>query len=202
MPVSALRCSTAARSTRATAAWSRSSNPSLLSIPRSTRGRDCLEELTTRDSGFALGFSYLAALDLREYQYGFAAHPGDAPPLDRGLIAARRGVELNPESERAYEMVFVILFARRELAASFDAANKAIALNRYDMRLLGAYGARLISSGDIDRGLAVLRQAGNDGTVRPPFEEFFLFLGDYMPATRPTPSSTPTRSPTMRSSSG
>ena len=144
------------------------------------RGRDCLEQLTTRDPGFALGFSYLAAIDLREYLYDFGQRPGDAPPLDRGLTAARRGVELNPESSRAYEMLFVIQFARRDLAAAFDAANKAITLNRYDMRLLGSYGARLISSGDIDKGLATLRQAGDDGTVRPPFEEFFLFLGEYL----------------------
>jgi TolB-like protein len=144
------------------------------------RGRDCLEQLTVRDPGFALGFSYLAALDLREYLYDFGQRSGEAPPLERGLTAARRGVELNPESSRAYEMVFVIQFARRELAAAFDAAAKAISLNRYDMRLLGSYGARLISSGDIDKGLAALRQAGNDGTVRPPFEEFFLFLGEYM----------------------
>jgi len=144
------------------------------------RGRDCLEQLTARDPGFALGFSYLAAIDLREYLYDFGGRPGDAPPLDRGLIAARRGVELHPESARAYEMLFVIQFARRELAVAFDAANKAITLNRYDMRLLGSYGARLISSGDIDKGLAALRQAGSDGTVRPPFEEFFLFLGEYL----------------------
>jgi TolB-like protein len=144
------------------------------------RGRDCLEQLTTRDPGFALGFSYLAAVDLREYLYDFGTRPGAAPPLERGLTAARRGVELNPESSRAYEMLFVIQFARRELNAAFDAANKAITLNRYDMRLLGSYGARLISSGDIDKGLATLRQAGNDGTVRPPFEEFFLFLGEYL----------------------
>jgi TolB-like protein len=144
------------------------------------RGRDCLEQLTSRDPSFALGFSYLAAVDQREYLYGFAARPGDAPPLERGLIAARRGVELNPESSRAYEMVFVILFARHEFAAAFDAANKAVALNRYDMRVLGAYGARLISSDDIEKGLALLRQAGNEGTVRPPFEEFFLFLGEYL----------------------
>jgi TolB-like protein len=144
------------------------------------RGRDCLEQLTVRDPGFALGFSYLAALDLRQYLYDFGQRPGEAPPLERGLTAARRGVELNPESSRAYEMVFVIQFARRELAAAFDAAAKALSLNRYDMRLLGSYGARLISSGDIDKGLAALRQAGNDGTVRPPFEEFFLFLGEYM----------------------
>ena len=144
------------------------------------RGRDCLEQLTTRDPGFALGFSYLAAIYLREYLYDFDARPGDTPPLERGLTAARRGVELNPESSRAYEMLFVIQFARRDLAAAFDAANKAISLNRYDMRLLGSYGARLIASGDIDKGLATLRQAGNDGTVRPPFEEFFLFLGEYL----------------------
>ena len=87
---------------------------------------------------------------------------------------------MNPESSRAYEMLFVTLFARRELAAAFDAANKAIALNKYDMRSVGAYGARLIASGDIEKGMAMLRQAGNDGTVRPPFEEFFLFLGEYL----------------------
>jgi TolB-like protein len=144
------------------------------------RGRDCLEQLTTRDPGFALGFSYLAAIDLREYLYDFGQRSGAAPPLDRGLTAARRGVELNPESSRAYEMLFVIQFARRDLAAAFEAANKAITLNRYDMRLLGAYGARLISSDDIDKGLAALRQAGDDGTVRPPFEEFFVFLGEYL----------------------
>ena len=145
-----------------------------------SRGRDCLEQLTTRDPGFALGFSYLAALDLREYQYSIDVRAGEASPLERGLIAARRGVELNPELSRAYEMLFVTLFARRELAAAFDAANKAIALNKYDMRSVGAYGARLIASGDIEKGMAMLRQAGNDGTVRPPFEEFFLFLGEYL----------------------
>jgi TolB-like protein len=144
------------------------------------RGRDCLEQLTTRDPGFALGFSYLAAVYLRDYLYDFATRLGDPLPLERGLTAARRGVELNPESSRAYEMLFVIQFARRELGAAFDAANKAISLNRYDMRLLGSYGARLIASGDIDKGLAALREAGNDGTVRPPFEEFFLFLGEYL----------------------
>src|SRR3984893_7036098 len=142
------------------------------------RGRDCLEQLTTRDPGFALGFSYLAAIYLRDYLYDLGTRPGDTPPLERGLTAARRGVELNPESSRAYEMLFVIQFARRDLAAAFDAANKAISLNRYDMRLLGSYGARLMASVYIDKGLATLRQAGNDGTVRPPFEEFFFYRGE------------------------
>jgi tetratricopeptide (TPR) repeat protein len=145
-----------------------------------SRGRDCLERLTAQDPNFALGFSYLAAVDLREYQYGIDGRAGDPPPLDRGLKAARRGVELNPESARAYEMLFVILFARREIGAAFEAGKKSLELNEYDTRAHAAYGARLIASGDIDAGLAMLRKAGDDGTVLPPFEEFFLFVGEYL----------------------
>lgn len=144
------------------------------------RGRDCLGQLTARNPSFALGFTYLAAFDLREYEYGTGGLAADSPLLERGLRAARRGVELSPESSRAYEMLFVILFARGEMTAAFDAAARSIALNRYDMRVLGAYGSRLIARGDIEKGLAALQQAGNDGTVRPPYEEFFLFLGAYL----------------------
>jgi len=144
------------------------------------RGRECLEQLTARNPSFALGFTYLAALDLREYEYGTGVRDVDAPSLKRGLDVARRGVELSPESSRAYEMLFVILFARGEMTAAFDAAARSIALNRYDVRVLGAYGSRLIARGDTEKGLAALQQAGNDGTVRPPYEEFFLFLGAYL----------------------
>ena len=47
-----------------------------------------------------------------------------------------------------------------------------------------------------------MRQAGNDGTVRPPFEEFFLFLGEYFSGDITSAVSTPTRSPTIPSSLG
>jgi hypothetical protein len=57
--------------------------------------------LIHRDPSFALGFTYLAAVDLREYQYSIGVRGGEPPPLDRGLTAARRGVELNPELARA-----------------------------------------------------------------------------------------------------
>jgi len=55
-----------------------------------------------------------------------------------------------------------------------------MALNKYDSRARGAYGARLIAIGEIEQGLETLRQAGEEGTVLPPFEEFFLFLGEYL----------------------
>jgi hypothetical protein len=144
------------------------------------RARTCLERLTLLDPSFALGFTYLAALYVREYLYGLDAHATDLPPLERALRAARRGVELNPESARAYEMLFFTLFARRDLAAAFAAGDKAIERNKYDMRSVGGYGQRLIAIGEIERGMDMLMRAGHDGGVRPGVDQFFLFLGSYL----------------------
>jgi hypothetical protein len=144
------------------------------------RARAGLERLTSRDPSFAVGFPYLAALYVREYLYGLDAHPADLPPLERALRAARGGVELDPESARAYDMLSFTLFARRDLAAAFAAGDKAIERNKYDMRLTGGYGQRLVAVGEIDRGMEMLLRAGNEGGVRPAVDQFFLFLGSYL----------------------
>ncbi len=144
------------------------------------QARACLERTTASDPSFAVGFSYLTAIYLREYQYGIGASPGERSALERALRAARRGVELAPASSRAYEMLFIVLFARRELPAAFAAGDKAVSLNRYDARLRGVYGARLIASGEVDKGLALLERAAADGSIVPAFEQFFLFLGNYL----------------------
>lgn len=145
-----------------------------------SRARSQLERLTVLDPSFALGFSYLAALYVREYLYGLDSHDADLPPLERALRAARRGVELDPESARAYEMLFLTLFVRRDLPAAFAAGDKAIERNKYDMRAVGSYGQRLIAVGDIDKGMDMVMRAGHEGGVRPAVDEFFLFLGSYL----------------------
>jgi TolB-like protein len=149
-------------------------------VAQHLRARACLEALTETDASFAIGFSYLAAVYLREYQYGLGVRDGDPPALDRALRAARRGVELNPASSRAYEMMFAVLFARGDLPAAFAAGDKAIALNPYDARSRGTYAARLIASGETDKGMDLLTQLSADGSILPAFEQFFLFLGSYL----------------------
>jgi tetratricopeptide (TPR) repeat protein len=144
------------------------------------RARQCFERLTVLDPGFAVGFSYLAALYVREHLYGVDAHAADLPPLERALRAARRGVELDPESARAYEMLSFTLFARRELAAAFAAGDKAIERNKYDMRSIGGYGQRLVAIGKIDQGMNMLVRAGEEGGIRPAVDQFYLFLGSYL----------------------
>ena len=145
-----------------------------------SRARTNLERLTMRDPSFGLGFSYLSALYVREYLYGLDAHEADLPPLERALRASRRGVELDPESARAYEMLFLTLFIRGDLPAAFAAGDRAIERNKYDMRAVGSYGQRLIATGDIDKGMDMLMRAGDEGGVRPAVDEFFLFLGSYL----------------------
>jgi hypothetical protein len=142
--------------------------------------RECLERLTLLDPSFAVGFPYLTALYVREHLYGLDAHAADLPPLERALRAARRGVELDPESARAYEMLSFTLFARRDLAAAFAAGDKAIERNKYDMRSIGGYGQRLVAIGKIDQGMNMLMRAGEEGGIRPAVDQFYLFLGSYL----------------------
>jgi hypothetical protein len=144
------------------------------------RARTCLEALTARDPGYAMGFAYLAAVYTREFQYGLSAAQSDPQLLDRALRSARQGVELSPESARAYQMLFTVLFARRDMPAAFAAGDKAIALNSLDMTILSDYGGRLIMTGEVERGMEALRRAADDGAVRPSWYHFYLFLGAYL----------------------
>jgi tetratricopeptide (TPR) repeat protein len=144
------------------------------------RARDCLEHLTVAEPSFAVGFEFLAAIYYREYALGLRRSRDDRATLDLALRAARRALELNPESGRAYQMLFVVLFARGDLAAAFAAGEKAMALNRYDTTAMAEYGGRLILTGETTRGMAMLQRAGEPGDLRPGWQHFYMFLGYYL----------------------
>jgi tetratricopeptide (TPR) repeat protein len=142
--------------------------------------RDRLEQLSEIDPNFALGFPYLAAIYAREHMTGLGMRPDDPPALDRALKAARRGIELRPQSARAYHILFIVLFLRGEIDAAMAAAEKAIALNRYDILIMADYGGRLIMAGEVDGGMDILRGAVEFGAILPSWNHFYLFVGHYM----------------------
>jgi len=144
------------------------------------RVRAGLERLTALDPNFSAGFSILAALYGREYITGFGARPGDTPPLERALKAARRGIELRPQNARGYHILFAILFFRGEKEAAIAAAEKAIALNPYDVLIKIEFGGRLIYAGEVDRGMTILRDAVGFGAILPSWSHFALFVGHYV----------------------
>jgi tetratricopeptide (TPR) repeat protein len=144
------------------------------------RARGCLEQLTADDPSFVTGLRYLAAIYLREFQFGLAARPGGPSPLEDALRTARRVVELQPESSRGYNTLASVLLARGDIAPALAASDRAVALNRYDMAVLGDYGGRLISAGEIERGMNMLRRAAGVAVVLPSTHHFYLFLGYYL----------------------
>jgi hypothetical protein len=144
------------------------------------RARACLEALTSADPSFAVGLEFLAVIYYREDAMGLAARAGDQPPLDRALRAARRAVELAPGSARAHQMLFVVQYARHEVAAAFVAGDKAMSLNPYDLLTVAEYGGRLIMTGEVERGLQMLQRARRNGIVLPSWHHYYLFLGNYL----------------------
>jgi tetratricopeptide (TPR) repeat protein len=141
--------------------------------------RACLENLTAHDPSFALGFTFLAMLYNREFQLAYDIRSHD-PPLERALRAARQGILLNPESARGYLALMIVQSNRRDAAAALEAGRKMVALNKYDMLALGEYGGRLIMAGEIEQGMAMLREAGSGGAVRPSWHYVYLFIGSTM----------------------
>lgn len=149
------------------------------------KAKACLEALTRRDPSFASGFAYLAALYLREYQFDIGVAEGNRASLDHALLLARQAVEKQPESSRAYQILSAVLFGRQDYAAALAAAERAVALNPYDMTVLSDYGGRLVMTGEIDKGLEALERAAGYGTLRPSWYNFYLFLGHYMKGDMP-----------------
>ncbi|HEY6256533.1 MAG TPA: hypothetical protein VIY51_12145 [Xanthobacteraceae bacterium] len=143
------------------------------------RARRCLEELTAADPSFAIGLRYLAAILLREHLFGLGARPDDAAMFDRALDSARRAIQLQPESARGYHTLASVLFSRGDIAGAFAADDRAVLLNKYDLAVLSDYGGRLVSVGQIERGMAMLGSV-EAGVLRQPSHQFYLFLGHYL----------------------
>ena len=144
------------------------------------RVREGLEHLVAIDPNFAVGHTMLAIIYARQYFTGFGVRPADGSPLDRALKAARRGIELRPQSARGYHILMNILFFLGENEGAIQTAEKAMALNKYDLLIPADYGGRLICAGQIDRGLQILSKVIGAGAVLPGWNHFYQFVAHYM----------------------
>jgi len=144
------------------------------------RVREGLEQLVAADPNFATGHTTLAIFFCREYFTGFGTRPDEGPPLDRALKAVRRGIELRPQSARGYHILFNVLFLLGENEGGIATAEKALALNRYDLLIPSDFGGRLICAGQIERGVEILQKAVGKAGILLGWYHFYLFLAHYM----------------------
>ena len=146
--------------------------------------RAASESLTARDPEASRSASNSCrSSTIARTRSAIATASDDAPALDRALRAAQRAIELAPASSRAYQDLFVWikLYARHDVAAAFAAGETAMALNKYDLMTVAEFGGRLVMTGEVERGLAMLRRASEpDGGVLPAWQHYYLFLGNYL----------------------
>lgn len=147
--------------------------------------RLCLERLTVDAPSFFVGLRYLAAIYLREFLFGSGSRPAGVVMLNHALRTARRAVELHPEGARPYNTLASVYLARADAGRSLAASERAVALNKYDMAVLGDFGGRLIATGKIDQGMDLLQRAASSSTVRPAPHHFYLFLALYLKGDMP-----------------
>jgi Tfp pilus assembly protein PilF len=139
--------------------------------------RACLNQVTTADPTHASAFAASALQSVNEY---YLDDNGDRAFIDQALRAALRATDLRPQSARAHQALMSALFAHGEIAAALAEGEKAVALNPYDMTVLGSYGMHLVLNGELTKGQALLRQAVAESQVRMPAFSFALFLCAYL----------------------
>jgi tetratricopeptide (TPR) repeat protein len=149
-------------------------------VARHAGARACLEEAVAADPGFASGFATLARVYLREHQFGIPGRSDDTPPLGRATAAAERAIAINPNSARAQFVMFDICAAKGDLAGVRRHGEMAVALNPNDQSVVFHYGLQLIMMGDVDAGLARVRQVAKTTSVPPARLDFALFLASYL----------------------
>jgi tetratricopeptide (TPR) repeat protein len=139
--------------------------------------RQCLEQVVEKDPTYTLAYAYLALVLNRYYQYGVSGEPG---LLDAALAAARRAVDTNPASSRAYFALFVTRFNMGDFRGAEVAMTQARALNRDDLLVLSEYGGRLVTLGRIDEGMAILDAVAYAFPARSCTHGLYMFLGNYV----------------------
>ena len=144
------------------------------------RVRTCLEQLTMTAPNSSVGHAMLAYVYAREHYFG-RAEKGDAVPWgDRAYAAARRAVELNPNSALAFHALSGALFARSNIPQGLGAAEKAAELNPYNVIMISGLGFRLVRVGEIERGLGLLRQAAPYRSGFSSWYAFTMCIGSYL----------------------
>jgi hypothetical protein len=88
-------------------------------------------------------------------------------------------VELDPANARGYQVLCVVLFYRKASPEWRAAGDKSLSLNKFDPTVSSLYGGLLVASGEIDKGMALLHRWDDLIVVRPAWEHFYLFLGNY-----------------------
>jgi adenylate cyclase len=127
--------------------------------------RACLQRAVEQEPGYADAWVMHALVQIDALRFTPMALVS-AEGLELAHGAARRAVELAPDSGRAHLALAMALFFRGEVEQSLAVGEVAARLSPHDPDILGEVGMRNILSGDLEAGISFVRQAiGMDRSV-------------------------------------
>lgn len=143
---------------------------------------ECLEKSVKEEPEYWFAWAMLAWIYSEEHLNSINPRPG--PPLDRALDAARRAVELAPNSCCAYYTMSAMHFYRQEIDQFRAFSEKALQINPNYATALADIGFMLISVGELERGMAMVEKALLLNPMHPAYYLFGPFhyhyrTGDY-----------------------
>ena len=138
--------------------------------------RDALEHGIRIEPGNPDVWAGLASIYTEEYKHDYNALPGS---LDRALEAARRAVELEPDSASAHFALAEVHYFRQELGAFRAAAERAIELNPRDSDAMAMIGIMMGYGGDWERSVELTTRAMELNGNHPGWYRFNTFFNAY-----------------------
>ncbi|MFO1061158.1 MAG: hypothetical protein U1E53_29845 [Dongiaceae bacterium] len=124
--------------------------PELFEVVRSR-----LEKTVAAEPRYAEALAALASVYADAYRFNFP-HAREVDLLERSFELARRAVELAPLGSAGYRALHHALWFRGEVAASLDAAERALRLNPNNTDVMADLGMRLAFTGQWERGVALV----------------------------------------------
>ena len=126
------------------------------------------------DPDYALARAYRGFADL--VISGYDATPKDI--LEKSRIMVQEAVDMEPDDARCHWLLGVVYFCFGNVAAEEQQYLQALALNPYDANVLATYGATRAQFGQIEEGIAHIREAMRINPYHP--EWYWITLGSVL----------------------
>jgi adenylate cyclase len=135
---------------------------------------ELFQQATDLDPDYALARAYRGFADL--VINGYDATPKDI--LEKSRVMVQEAVDMEPHDARCHWLLGVVYFCLGNVAAEEQQYLQALALNPYDANVLVTYGATRAHFGQIEEGIAHIREAMRINPYHP--EWYWITLGSVL----------------------
>jgi len=138
--------------------------------------RTGLEQAVELDPGYADAWTSLSLIYQQEFMNNLNPLPD---PLQRGLAAAQRAVDLDPTSSRAHFAMAQVHYFMRDVSTFLVHARRAIELNPRNTDTMAMVGIMMGYSGDWESGVGLTIQAMSLNPHHAGWYYFSSFFSEY-----------------------